>query len=211
MSDKYTQLNIQVSCMIPPPPPLYPTLRSPPPAPPPPPPPPLFRCWNMTSRFFFLVSSTQKTQEKAWLVYVVLLLISVLYRFANSRTFSGDPIALRPGAPTNNNVSKRSETHYITLQSEFCACGEGGVISFSRWFFYVDFSLGCHFPGLVFAACAYQPCVLYHSYETIKRATIKSEGGGGRVRMDLTFYFIFPCFCTLLSGAKVFFLLSLLP
>lgn len=57
-------------------------------------------------------------QEKAWLVYVVLLLISVLYRFANSRTFSGDPIALRPGAPTNNNVSKRSETHYITLQKD---------------------------------------------------------------------------------------------
>eukprot|EP00904_Undaria_pinnatifida_P009833 jgi/Undpi1/5980/HiC_scaffold_2.g01254.m1 len=32
--------------------------------------------------------------------------------------FSGDPIALRPGAPTGNNVSKRSETHYITLQKD---------------------------------------------------------------------------------------------
>ena len=57
-------------------------------------------------------------KEKAWLLYVVLLLASVLYRFVLSRGFSGDPISLRPGAPTGNNVSKRSDTHYITLQSE---------------------------------------------------------------------------------------------
>lgn len=73
--------------------------------------------------FFFFFSalfllSILVLQEKAWLIYVVLLLISVLYRFASSRGFSGDPIALRPGAPTNNNVSKRSETHYLTLESE---------------------------------------------------------------------------------------------
>ncbi|CAN0377103.1 unnamed protein product [Ascophyllum nodosum] len=54
-------------------------------------------------------------QEKAWLVYVVLLLISVLYRFAHSIGFSGDPIVLKPGTPNGNNVSKRSDTHYITL------------------------------------------------------------------------------------------------
>lgn len=57
-------------------------------------------------------------QEKAWLIYVILLMLSVLYRFANNRGFVGDPITLRPGAPTGNNVSKRSDTHYITLQSE---------------------------------------------------------------------------------------------
>lgn len=52
------------------------------------------------------------------MVYVVLLLLSVLYRFANSRGFTGDPITLRPGVPTSNNISKRSETHYITLHSK---------------------------------------------------------------------------------------------
>lgn len=52
-------------------------------------------------------------------MYVVLLLISVLYRFALNSGFSGDPIALGPGVPTANNVAKRSDTHFITLQSEF--------------------------------------------------------------------------------------------
>lgn len=57
-------------------------------------------------------------QEKAWLVYVVLLLLSVLYRFAVSGGFSGEPISLRPGAPIANKSFMRSETHYLTVQSE---------------------------------------------------------------------------------------------
>lgn len=54
-------------------------------------------------------------QEKAWLVYVVLLLLSVLYRFALSGGFSGDPVVLRPGAPIS---SARSDTHHLTLRGE---------------------------------------------------------------------------------------------
>ena len=57
-------------------------------------------------------------QEKAWLVYVVLLLLSVLYRFALSSGFSGEPIALRSGTPIPNKTSPRSSTHYMTLKRE---------------------------------------------------------------------------------------------
>lgn len=56
-------------------------------------------------------------QEKAWLVYVGLLLISVFYRFAQSIGFSGDPIALKPGTPNGNDVTKRSGTHHIKMMS----------------------------------------------------------------------------------------------
>lgn len=58
-------------------------------------------------------------QEKAWLVYVVLLMLSVLYRFAHSGGFTGEPISLRPGAPIPNKSFMRSETHYLTVQSKF--------------------------------------------------------------------------------------------
>eukprot|EP00903_Cladosiphon_okamuranus_P008065 g7779.t1 len=57
-------------------------------------------------------------QEKAWLVYVVLLLLSVLYRFALSSGFSGEPIALRSGTPIPNKTTPRSSTHYMTLQPD---------------------------------------------------------------------------------------------
>ncbi|CAN0274635.1 unnamed protein product [Pylaiella littoralis] len=57
-------------------------------------------------------------QEKAWLVYVVLLLLSVLYRFSYSGGFAGEPISLRPGAPIANKSSMRSETHYLTVQKD---------------------------------------------------------------------------------------------
>lgn len=51
-------------------------------------------------------------------MYVVLLLLSVLYRFALSGGFSGAPILLRPGAPIGAKVITRSATHYLTLKGE---------------------------------------------------------------------------------------------
>lgn len=67
-------------------------------------------------------------KEKAWLVYVVLLLASVLYRFSSNRGFSGQSIVLPKGVRTDVNVPKRSDTHFIKLHSElmmhvcFLAC-----------------------------------------------------------------------------------------
>lgn len=52
-------------------------------------------------------------------MYVVLLLLSVLYRFALSSGFSGEPIALRSGTPIPNKTSPRSSTHYMTLKRGF--------------------------------------------------------------------------------------------
>eukprot|EP00752_Nemacystus_decipiens_P001854 g1787.t1 len=54
-------------------------------------------------------------QEKAWLVYVVLLLLSVLYRFTLSGGFTGDPIHVKPGTSIPRKGGPHSDTHYLSL------------------------------------------------------------------------------------------------
>lgn len=67
-------------------------------------------------------------------MYVVLLLLSVLYRFALSSGFSGDPIPLKPGAPISNKILTRSDTHYLTLKSELGQVREGlRVLDVAAW------------------------------------------------------------------------------
>ena len=68
-------------------------------------------------------------------MYVVLLLLSVLYRFALSSGFSGEPIMLKPSTRITPKSITRSETHHLKLNGESSHVKPGR--GFKRWMWWL--------------------------------------------------------------------------
>ncbi|CAM9164862.1 unnamed protein product [Choristocarpus tenellus] len=65
-----------------------------------------------------VMPALQWLQGNAWVIYVVFLGLTVVYRIVYSGGFSGDPIPFRAGTIVGNNKWLRSSTHFLHLQKD---------------------------------------------------------------------------------------------